>query len=321
MKSRPILEPETVTPLSTNEYKYKGRGGALMTRKGWMVCGVVVVTVSALAALPTDTYALSTLSASGATAADIQASVGAFRTGLGDPNNANAPGPLDMGRREINWDGGGPPVINGTAPVTPFTVFENTRGGTFTTPGIGLTQAAATGGLRSLDLINPTYDELFAPFSLNRLFTPLGSNITEGTFSIPGTNGTEPAGVSGFGVVFSDVDLADETTIEFFNLAGDSLGVFSVPPATGNQTFSFLGGLVDPGDGLISRVLITTGTDPLVPNETPTTDLVVMDDFLYGEPQQIIVQEVPQPRSVLLLGMGLIAASALGWAARSRSRN
>jgi hypothetical protein len=55
--------------------------------------------------------------------------------------------------------GGGPPVIDGTPPVTPFTVFQQTRGATFTTPGPGLTQAPATGGLLSLDHINPTYAE------------------------------------------------------------------------------------------------------------------------------------------------------------------
>src|SRR5688572_12119319 len=78
------------------------------------------------------------------TVASIQATVDAFRTALGTPNNGNSPGPIAGGRREINWDGGGPPVIDGTAPVTPFTVFQNTRGATFTTPGTGLTQAAST---------------------------------------------------------------------------------------------------------------------------------------------------------------------------------
>jgi hypothetical protein len=69
--------------------------------------------------------------------------VDAYRAALGDPNNGNNAGPLAAGRREINWDGGGPPVIDGTAPVTPFTVFQNTRGATFTTPGTGLTQACS----------------------------------------------------------------------------------------------------------------------------------------------------------------------------------
>jgi len=243
---------------------------------------------------------------SGANALSIQDTVDLFRASLGNPNNANAPGPLAGGRREINWDGGGPPVINGTAPVTPFTVFQNTRGATFTTPGIGLTQAAATGGLLSLDLINPTYAATFATFSPNRLFTPIGSNITEGTFSLPGTGGAVPATVSGFGAVFTDVDLANITSIQYFDATNASLGTFFVPSgvagAASSQTLSFLG--VNFTSERIFRVRITTGNSALGPDDgivdTPNVDVVVMDDFLYSEPQA-----VPEPTTLLLLGSGL----------------
>ena len=253
--------------------------------------------------LPTGASAVTIFSDSGANAASITGTVDAFRAALGNPNNGNSPGPLAAGRREINWDGGGPPVIDGTAPVTPFTVFQNTRGATFTTPGTGLTQAAATGGLLSLDLINPQYATLFAPFSPNRLFAPIGSNITQGVFSIPGTGGTVPAGVSGFGAVFSDVDLAG-TTIQFFTGSGSF--ALPVPTATGNQTFSFLGIFLGPSEGLINRITITTGSVPLGPAESPTVDLVVMDDFLYGEPRAI-----PEPHALILLGGALLTLFAV----------
>src|SRR5262245_12686795 len=104
---------------------------------------LILMLPEAASALPT------VFQSSGANAAALQAGVDAFRAALGNPNNANNAGPLFSGRREINWDGGGPPVIDGTAPATPFTVFQNTRGATFTTPGTGLTQAAATGGALS----------------------------------------------------------------------------------------------------------------------------------------------------------------------------
>src|SRR5262245_32862635 len=233
--------------------------------------------------LPTTVSAFTIFSDSGANIVSVSDTVDAFRAALGNPNNGNAPGPLAVGRREINWDGGGPPVIDGTAPVTPFTVFQNTRGATFTTPGTGLTQAAATGGLLSLDLINPQYAALFSPFSQNRLFAPIGSNITDGFFSIPGTGGTTPAGVIGFGAVFSDVALAG-TSIAITTTAG-AIGQFPVPTFSGNQTFSFLGILLGPGEGLITSVRIVTGTTALGPNESASVDLVVMDDFLYGEPR------------------------------------
>src|SRR5438034_2116598 len=138
--------------------------------------------------------------AAGPNVASIQGSVDAFRAALGNPNNGNAPGPLATGRREINWDGGG---ANNTTdvPVTPFNVFLNTRGGQFTTPGTGLSQAPPSGGpqggLAGL-FHNATYGAIFSTFSALRLFTPVGSNITEALFFLPGTNGTVPATVTGF---------------------------------------------------------------------------------------------------------------------------
>jgi hypothetical protein len=273
---------------------------------------VAVGLAAVVLAVPTGATALTIFSDSGANAAAITDTVDAFRAALGNPNNANNAGPLATGRREINWDGGGPPVIDGTAPVTPFTVFQNTRGATFTTPGTGLTQAAATGGLLSLDQINPQYAALFAPFSPNRLFAPIGSNITDGSFSIPGTGGTVPAGVSGFGVVFSDVDLAG-TSLAFTTTTG-AKSLLPVETFLGNQTFSFLGVSLEPAEGLITSVRIITGTTALGPSESSTVDLVVMDDFVYGEPQR-----VPQPASLLLFALGLLAVSAVAWVARPRS--
>src|SRR5213079_1426672 len=126
--------------------------------------------------------------AAGPNAASIQSSVDAFRAALGNPNNGNAMGPLAIGRREINWDGGGANDTT-TDPVTPFNVFLNTRGGQFTTPGIGLSQAPPSGGPQgglAVLFNNPTYGTIFKAFSLSRLFTPVGSNITEVSFDIPG---------------------------------------------------------------------------------------------------------------------------------------
>ena len=126
----------------------------------------------------------------------------------------NNPGPIQKGRREINWDGGNPNLLDTTAPVNPFLVFLNTRGSQFKTPGLGLSQAPPSGGPQGgLAVLfgNPTYANIFRAFSRSRLFTPVGSNITEASFSIPGTNGNAPATVRGFGAVFTDVDQPDGT--------------------------------------------------------------------------------------------------------------
>jgi len=244
--------------------------------------------------------------AAGTNAASIQSTVDAFRTALGDPNNGNDPGPLASGRREINWDGGGNNFTT-TQPVTPFNVFRDTRGAQFTTPGVGLSQAPPVadpiqfppGGLAGL-FNNPTYATIFSTFSPERLFTPVGSNITEGLFFIPGTNGTEPATVSGFGAVFTDVDQPDgsgpggkhgnrhaSTLIEYFDQ--DRRLIFSsfVPASPGDGSLSFFGIVFD--DARIARVRIETGDVAPGPNDggRRNIDIVVMDDFIYGEPQPL----------------------------------
>lgn len=238
--------------------------------------------------------------AAGATVASIQSTVDAYRARLGDPNNLNNPGPLGLkGRREINWDGGNPNVLDTTAPVTPFLVFLNTRGSQFKTPGLGLSQAPPSGGPQGgLAVLfgNPTYAKIFKAFSLSRLFTPVGSNITEASFSIPGTNGTVPATVRGFGAVFTDVDQPDgsgpssrlanrraSTLIEYFGRDGKVLFSSFIPASPGDGSLSFFGIAFD--DARIATVRIKTGEVAPGPNDDRRHDIVMMDDFIYGEPQ------------------------------------
>src|SRR5437867_518472 len=223
--------------------------------------------------------------AAGADAASIQSSVDAFRAALGNPNNGNNPGPLLDGRREINWDGGNPNVLDTTAPVTPFNVFLNTRGSQFTTPGLGLSQAPTFGGPQGgLAVLfgNITYGKIFRTFSPSRLFTPVGSNITEGLFFIPGTNGTVRASVRGFGAVFTDVDQAS-TLVEYFGADGNLLFSSSVPASPSDRSLSFFGIVFK--DAPIARVRITAGNVTPGPNDDASPDIVMMDDFIYGDPR------------------------------------
>jgi hypothetical protein len=232
--------------------------------------------------------------AAGPDAESIQSAVDAFRAALGEPHNANAPGPLEVGRREINWDGGGADDTT-TAPVTPFNVFLNIRGGQFTTPGEGLSQAPPEGGPQGglAELFdNPTYGDIFTPFSPLRLFTPVGSNITEGVFFIPGSNGEIPATVRGFGAVFTDVDQQPDgsgsdnqarTQIEYFDADDKRLFRGVVPASPGDGSLSFFGLVFE--DARIARVRITTGNVAPGPDDDAKRDVVMMDDFLYGEPQ------------------------------------
>jgi hypothetical protein len=79
--------------------------------------------------------------------------------------------------------------------------------------------------------LNDEYPEIFQTFSAQRLFTPLGSTIHDVTFFVAGTN--IPATVTGFGAVFVEVDNPVQSSLEFFDIAGNSLGVFLVPRPEG----------------------------------------------------------------------------------------
>jgi hypothetical protein len=256
---------------------------------------------------PKDFVAPVVFQAAGPTAASIQSTVDAFRAAVpfnpGGINNGNAPGPLSSGRREINWDGGDPTLLTTTPipPATPFNVFLNTRGGQFTTPGTGLTQGPPSGGTQgglAALFHNPTYATIFRTFSPSRLFTPVGSNITEALFFVPGTNGTAPATVRGFGAVFTDVDQPDgsgpgqkkgnrgaSTLMEYFDQGGKLIFSSFVPASPGDGNLSFFGIVFE--DARIARVRITTGDVAPGPNDDAKNDIVVMDDFIYGEPQLI----------------------------------
>jgi len=104
------------------------------------------------------------------------------------------------------------------------------------------------GGLAGLTG-NPTYATTFGTFSPERLFAPVGSNLTDGLFFLPGSNGGVPATVRGFGAVFTDVDLPDTTKIEFFNAAnGLLLSSFVEPGTVADGSLSFLGVVFNAGE-------------------------------------------------------------------------
>ena len=212
-------------------------------------------------------------SAAGIDATSIQPVVDAFRNAVGSPNNGNVLGPLPSGRREINWDGGGNNSATSPAP-TPFTGFQLTRGALFTTPGTGFVQAPPSGLATTFN--NATYT--FTTFSPLRLFSAVASNITDVHFFRPGTD--IAATTNAFGAVFTDVDLAATTSVEYFDPDGESLGKLFVPPADNGLSFV---GLVF-GNERVALVRITSGNTAPGPNESSGVDVVVMDDFIYGEP-------------------------------------
>ncbi|WP_299415800.1 calcium-binding protein [Acaryochloris sp. IP29b_bin.148] len=214
---------------------------------------------------------------------DISSVVAEFQAALGEPNNGNDSGPIAEGRRQIDWD----------ADIVPFDMpgdFFNTtvtRGAEFITDAdsefrvSNPTNDDPGAPDNEFDSINATYPDQFQTFSDPRLFTPSGSNVTEVEFFVSGSN--VRATSSGFGAVFTDVDLADSTKIEYFDIDGNLLLSEFVDPDP--QGLSFLGATFE--DNNLYRVEITSGNTPIGPDDDPDNgvDIVVIDDLLYGEPQ------------------------------------
>jgi hypothetical protein len=152
------------------------------------------------------------------------------------------------------------------------------------------------GGLAGL-FNNPTYGTIFSTFSPLRLFSAIGSNITDVHFFVPG-GGNIPATVTGFGAVFTDVDQPDgsgpgqkrgnrgaSTLVEYFGADGKLLFSSFVPASPGDGSLSFFGVVFD--EARIARVRITSGDVAPGPYEEGKHDVVMMDDFIYGEPQAL----------------------------------
>ena len=251
---------------------------------------------STLAAAPVFGAAV-VYSNSGANAAAITATRDSFRADVGGGIVAGANGSFGGLRREINWDG----VPDGLSapnnlPANFFNV-NSPRGVVFSTPGTGF-QVSANSGVAPIefDNLNPAYSGIFQTFSPQRLFAALGSNIVDVNFFVAGTStaGTTTA----FASIFTDVDLVDATTIEYFS-GLSSLGRFSAPVA--NNGLSFLGVRFDAGER-VTRVRITSGNAALGPNDGGGIDVVAMDDFIFRESVAL-----PTPSTLALLAVALMA--------------
>ena len=291
------------------------------------------VTLLASVTLPVGA-ATTVFSGIGADAAAVQSTVDAFRTALGANNGLGACATADclagLGRREINWDA--VPDSASTPNAFSGSFFNQAtgaapgriRGARFTTTGSFVVSADSDsdgdgnpGPLATeFGNLNPQSAAQFAAFSAQRIFGLLGTNTMDVLFDVAGSPGTA-ATVRGFGVVFTDVEIADSTTLEFFDAQGNSLRTdsalaFPFPP--GGDTFgsfSFLGVVFDAP--LVARVRITTGgyDAAFVRLASGLDDAVAMDDFIYGEPTV-----VPLPPAALLLGSSLLG---LALARRARS--
>ena len=213
---------------------------------------------------------------------DITAAVNEFRDLLG-ALNPNVAGEQPGGRREINWDGVPAAFTNNDLFPGNFFNVNSPRGVVFTTDGSAF-RISSNGFVD----VNPDYAGEFNVFSPPKLFATRGSTITDVQFFVAGS--TTPATVTGFGSVFADVGRERSTTIEYFDATGRRLLRVKAPRRSDATGLSFVGAVFE--SRVVARVRITSGDTPIGPDAEdnvkgrgPKHDIVVMDDFIYGEPR------------------------------------
>ena len=273
-------KPTTVTQPSISSTRYK-----------------VLLFLAASMIFPWGANAQTIINASGTDASAIQNSVDNFRNLLGNLNT-NTPENFDGGRRQINWDAAPDAVSDPNAFPGDFFNFNaspRARGIEFKetgdTTGFLLSSTQASGQPTNFGFSS------FDTFSPERLFTPVGGTSFDVVFYNP-ANPDQLATSTGLGVVFSDVDVPELTSMSFYDIEGNLLAQES--PEAFNDGLSFLGVVFD--EAIVAKVSIVAGDFPILSNGVLTDtsalglDVVVMDDFIFGEPTPI-----PEPGSMLLV--------------------
>jgi hypothetical protein len=230
----------------------------------------------------------------GADAAAAQSIVDQFRADLGGANNGIG-GSFISGRREINWDGVPDAFSEPNNFPSNFFNVNSPRGVIFNAiedaTGAALNQFAVSATTASgvpvrFGNLNVNYSNIFQTFSAQRLFMARNTQIMEVTFFIPGTK--IPATVTGFGVMFVDVDSAtggNRSLIRVYGSDGTQLSAASAP--VNDNGLSFVGISFNAGER-IARVVIESGNAALSATNNDGVngiDVVAMDDFIYGEPR------------------------------------
>ena len=206
-----------------------------------------------------------------------------FRDRLGGVLNAPNTPPAASGRREINWDGVAPALTNVDNFPLDFFNVTSARGAVYLTPGTGVRIDST-----AFASINANLPAQFKPFSGKKLFMPVGSRKVELDLKLVAT--TTPGVANGFGVVFSDVDRSGSTRILLLDANDVMIADIPVPGRPGAKEFTFIGAVFE--SSLIAKVQIFSGDNALDATTQDlsaggTRDLVVMDDFIYGEPQPV----------------------------------
>lgn len=242
------------------------------------VLAAVAAATIATASANSDKVTAKVVKDTGGHAGDVRHAFNTFSRLLGEPDNAS--GPLAHGgRRSINWDGAGVPFdmpgdFFNTA-VPRGAVFHAAHG-EFRVSNPPREQHIDDDRFSSL---NPLLSKQLKTFSPHRLFTPLRGNVVKVEFEVPGKRGHK-ATTNGFGAVLADVDFEHTTRLEYFDVHGRRLAKVFVPAKRGG--LSFLGVVFN--KPVVAYVRMTLGNRKVTDRDDKHGDVVVADDFVYGEP-------------------------------------
>jgi hypothetical protein len=175
--------------------------------------------------------------------------------------------------------------------------------------------AVSGDGFNSVSPVTVGQFTAFSPTNTFAMFDPndgqFEDRFIEQTFVVPGTNISALS--KGFGAIFTDVELAGTSSIEYFGQQGVSLGKYEVPVGASGET-QFLGVLFD--QPIIESVKLTLGTHAAFSFDGSVVkslelaegmDLAATDDFLFATP----VAPVPLPAAVWLFGSALMGMLGL----------
>ena len=210
----------------------------------------------------------------------IRAAVDRHRALLG-PDNGDGAGGSANGYREINWDSvpdqfAEPNALPGgffNAPTVP-----RARGALLSTSGKNVAVSARPGNPYGAAVrfgnINPTYSGRFHTFGPPRRFLPSAATSSTSPSACPEPSGPQSCAASARSTPMST------TGFRYYDIRGRLLEAFTVLAAP--RGLSFLG--VRFPNPVVARVRIQYGTPALGSNDSPSVDVGVIGNLIYGEP-------------------------------------
>lgn len=213
---------------------------------------------------------------------NITATMEQFRQALGNLNTQ--PGAI-TGRRELTWESVPDDMLDKTLPGQFFNQTGTEANPSFQRGLAYEPQFDFRVSKTQFSSLAPDAASEFTAFSGSATFASVSDQPQPWPISFQVAGKTDAAAVRGFGMVINDADISGSVQIQYFN--GNTLiGIVNVPARTADSPFSFAGLLFR--EPVITSIkvkhqgFLKAGAKDI--SQGGISDLVVMDDFIYGEP-------------------------------------